>query len=171
MCIRDSLDAAKIREDVHGAARTRQKPVTESKAAIYAKTLSKAQASAKGFDGCHVCHPFCLPHAASCGICFYGGLCSDDVVCAFPCLLGIPLPYCLHTWERQDQTWVLRESNGKISGRLMIVDHERGTLACFMKDPCGPGGLDANAEAKCHCYKVFPGNNMRGEGFAEARRT
>jgi hypothetical protein len=66
---------------------------------------------------------------------------------------------------------VLRESNGKVSGRLMIVDHERGTLACFMNDPCGPGGLDANAEAKCHCYKVFPGNNMRGEGFAEARRT
>ena len=164
------LDAAKIRADAHDAVRTRKKPVTESQATIYAKTLSKAQASAKGFDGCHVCSPFGLPHAASCGICFYGGLCSDDVVCAFPCLLGIPLPYCLHTWERQDQTWVLRESNGKVSGRLMIVDHERGTLACFMKDPCGPGGLDATSEAKCHCYKLFPGNNGRGQSFAEARR-
>ena len=56
---------------------------------------------------------------------------------------------CCHC-ERRDNSWIIRNKHG-IQSAIILVDHERGTLA-FYSEKCGAKGqLRENPD--CYCVK------------------
>lgn len=51
---------------------------------------------------------------------------------------GIPLPWScfICTCEREGNGWVMRDKHGAKTGEVLLVDEERGTVACYRTVCC-----------------------------------
>jgi len=78
----------------------------------------------------------------------------------FPCCtLGVCLPLysCLCcTCERKDNAWITRDKHGKMTGAIMLLDHERGTIAMYGVKCCTQT-LDDHPQCYCTKYPGAPG--------------
>ena len=87
----------------------------------------------------------------------YNCACNNDCLCfpccCFPCFMT-PCNLCGCAVERErdgSHTWVTRDKHGRRTGAIMIVDHEKGTIAHYGTKCCSTELDDTPA---CYCEKV-----------------
>ena len=157
-------DPAEVQARVHSTLRDgKWGVVTASDALAYSRTLTVAQASAQNpsLQGCHRCRP------VSC--CGFAG-CVRTVNCAcgpdclwFPCcFLGCCCPIwslicCVCEREKDgSNAWITRDKHGNKTGAVIVVDHERGTLAHYgVKGCCNP---ELDPTPQCYCEGFYRTN-------------
>lgn len=168
--------AAAIQAKVHGLLRDGLRPVAVDDAWAYVRSLTPAQAHVRNHGGCHVCQPVTCCGCPGC-VCTYNFAMGDGCLCpsagvpfffsrsvvtararaGFPCCtLGVCLPVysCLCcTCERKDNAWITRDKHGMMTGAIMLLDHERGTLAMYGVKCCTQ---TFEEHPQCYCTK-YPG--------------
>jgi hypothetical protein len=103
------------------------KPISEKDARAYSRTLTEAQYTNqnKALLGFHRGNTCC------CVLNHIGGPCLCSVpVCFLPCF-PLNLFMCCLGREDPDHRFVARGEYGEETNSCVIVDHERGTFACF----------------------------------------
>ena len=134
------------------------KPLHGDDAMAYSQSLTREQASIRSgnVSGWHKCVPVTCVGFPGCVYTYNCAYPNEHTFC-FPCfLLGfipIPLlPCCCCSCEREQNAWITRggEYHEK-TGYIVIVDHERGTLAHYGVECCSEHIEDRPA---CYCVKV-----------------
>eukprot|EP00937_MAST-01D_sp_MAST-1D-sp2_P003249 g3249.t1 len=140
--------AGDIQAKVHGLVRNRLQIVTSADAEAYMRSLTPDQKATDKFLGYHSCKP----KSACCkGFCPCASMCgAQNVKCNDNCVWMIPCPFfcffCCCSCEREANygSWVTRDKHGAKTGEIMLIDHERGTMAFYSVACCtsksGSGG-------------------------------
>ena len=149
-----------IQQQVHSLLRNGLQSVPADLALQYAATLTPEQASpsyapARGYHKCvskQACCKFFCPVDGCVGA-YFCGCCNDRCLC-FPCCtcgIALPLYSCLCcSCERDGNTWVTRDKHGNRTGQIILLDHERGTLAFYGVKCCT---TQLQTEPQCYCVK------------------
>ena len=91
----------------------------------------------------------------------YNFPCSPSCLCFPCCTLGIALPLfrclCCVCERSKDNTWITRDNKGIKTGEVIIVDHERGTLAMHGAKCCSS---ELDAHPQCYCEKILTGARL-----------
>ena len=149
---------AQVQEHVHALVReggscSGMKPLHSNDAMAYSRSLTPQQASIENVSGCHKCVPVTCVGFPGC-VYTYNGACSEDCLWFPCCFLGcIPTPWsiCCCTCEREQNAWITRDKHRRKTGYIVIVDHERGTLAHYGVKCCSEQLED---HPQCYCVKV-----------------
>ena len=147
---------AAIQASVHAKIRDGHwEPITYTEALAYSRTLTQSQYSAKNpsLRGCHRCRP---ARPGKCGftgcICVYLFACSDDCVYSPCCCMGLiwPLFSCIRCWcERSPDGTLIERDGTKKKNEIIVVDHERGTIAIY-----GGNYGHEDEHPACYCEKI-----------------
>ena len=132
------------------------RPLHGDDALAYSQSLTPQQTSTRNnrnLSGWHKCVPVTCVGFPGC-VYTYNGACSDDCLWFPCCFLGfIPTPWsiCCCTCEREQNAWITRDKHRRKTGYIVIVDHERGTLAHYGVKCCSEQLED---HPQCYCVKV-----------------
>ena len=129
------------------------KPLHSNDAMAYSRSLTPQQASIENVSGCHKCVPVTCVGFPGC-VYTYNGAFNEDCLWFPCCFLGfIPTPWsiCCCTCEREQNAWITRDKHRRKTGYIVIVDHERGTLAHYGVKCCSEQLED---HPQCYCVKV-----------------
>jgi len=116
-------------------------PAHKADAMVYTQSLP--QVTAWQVAGCYVCRGCALPLCCAVAV-----ACDEDCLWC-PCFfLGVPFPssWVAFPRKREGNAWLIRDKQGRTAGHAMLVDAERGTLACY--------GMDPYAQPKCWCTRM-----------------
>uniref|UniRef100_A0A7S0S737 Uncharacterized protein n=1 Tax=Mantoniella antarctica TaxID=81844 RepID=A0A7S0S737_9CHLO len=111
------------------------KKIPYDTALAYADSFGPGGITARNVSGCYT-YAGCGGLCVVCPTCVYQFPLSDDCVCGFSFLCGVPLlfPFCL--CERKRNNWVTRDKHGIKTGEVVVVDREMGTHLCYGVQCC-----------------------------------
>ena len=144
--------AGDIQSKVHGLVRNGLQIITSADAEAYMRSLTPEQKATKNFTGYYACRP-----KSNCcrTMCPCASMCrAKNIQCSKNCVWIAPCPFfcffccCLCEREPNYGAWVTRDKNGVKTGEVMLIDHERGTMAFYASACC----KDRNGNASmCTC--------------------
>ena len=154
MTMEEAPKVKAMRKDVESTVREGGCP-THRLAKKYSDSWFPGEISAETIGGCYQLHARRDSSAARgclclvCPLCLYQQKCSEDCVCLWPFLWGIPTALCcvvMPMCEREENGWVMRDKQGIRTGELLVVDKNDGTYACYSLKCCS---TDFREEPDC----------------------
>lgn len=144
-----------VHNRVHEIVRSGQ-PLHAEDALVYSRTLSPEEQ--EKIQGCKYCAPKCSSWyrwAFDYCVCAYFLICCSGDCLWYNCwFMGITLPVygqiCCSCERSIDSTWVSRDKHGIKTGEIVVVDHERGTVAMYGSKCCSQ---ELRERPDCYCYK------------------
>ena len=136
------------------------RPLHGDDALAYSQSLTPQQTSTRNnrnLSGWHKCVPVTCVGFPGCVYTYNFTRGPNEEIFCFPCFplgfIAIPLlSCCCSSSEREQNAWISRDAeNHEITGYIVIVDHERGTLAHYGIKCCSEHIEDRPA---CYCVKV-----------------
>ena len=101
-------------------------------------------------SGCYIvrCMPCGLPVAYNCNCACGDTICMPQLGCFL-----LPWP-CICVCERDGNAYILRGKGGERAGYIMVVDEDRGTIACYQRRRCFECEGPIGKSPCCYCYRV-----------------
>ena len=141
MTMEEAPKVVAMRKEVEGTVRGGGCP-PHKLAKKYSDSWFPGEITSETIGGCYeikgkteCCGLLCL----MCPLCLYNQRCSEDCVCVWPFLWGIPTALCcilMPMCERESNGWVMRDKNGIRTGELLVVDKHGGEFACYSLKCC-----------------------------------
>jgi hypothetical protein len=151
-------NALDLQSRVHEVVRNKQR-LTVTDAWAYTRSLSPEQKVAAEYSGYKACVPVTctLGLPTCCGRCCGAWFCgcktgaNNECLCIPWCCCGICLPIascCCCSCERQESAWITRDKHGMMTSAIMLVDHERSSLAMYAPKCCSE---ELDQDPMCYC--------------------